>query len=222
MKTDKQIQQDVIDQLKWEPFLNSAEIGVSVTNGVVTLSGQVDSYLKKLNAERAVRKVTGVRAIAEDIQIRVAPTGQRTDTEIAQAALNALKWHSAVDENKIRLQVENGVIRLEGEVEWEYQRVIARNAVASLNGVRSVLNLITIRPKVSAFDLEKQIGAAFQRHATIDAGKISVSVAGNKVTLNGKVRSFAESEDAADVAWAAPGVQHVENKLAIVEPELVY
>lgn len=222
MKTDNQIQQDVIDQLKWEPFLNAAEIGVAVHNGVVTLSGQVDSYLKKLNAERAVRKVAGVKAIAEDIQIRVSSTGKLTDTEIAQAALNALKWHSAVNEDRIHIQVENGIIRLEGEVEWEYQRAAARSAVINLNGVRSVLNLIAIKPRVNAIDLERRIESAFQRHASIDAAKIGVVVNDNKVILNGKVRSFTERDDAEDVAWAAPGVQSVENNLAVTTPELVY
>lgn len=221
MKTDNEIQQDVIGQLKWEPFLYASEIGVSVKDGVVTLSGQVDSYLKKLHAEQAVRKVSGVKALAEDIQVRVFPTGQKTDTEIAAAVFNALKWHSAVREDKIHISVEDGVVTLDGQVEWEYQREAARVAVANLNGVRKLLNLITIRPKLNATDLGKQIGAAFQRNASIDASKIDVAVDGNKVTLNGEVRSFTERDDAEDVAWEGPGVQHVQNNLKVSEPMFV-
>jgi len=222
MKTDIQIQKDVMDELKWQPFLNSSEIGVAVKNGIVTLSGIVDSYSKKLNAEKAAKKVAGVKAIAEDIQIGVSPAYRKTDAEIAEAVYNALKWHSAVPEEKVRIKVEDGVVTLEGELEWEYQRVNARTAIQNLAGVRSVTNLITIKPKLNPFELEQKITDAFRRNATIDANKVTVNTIGNKVILSGKVRSFAESEDAEDVAWAAPGVYHVENKLAIEVPELVY
>jgi osmotically-inducible protein OsmY len=222
MKTDIQIQKDVMDELKWQPFLNSSEIGVAVKNGIVTLSGIVDSFSKKLTAERAAKKVAGVKAIAEDIQIGVSPAYKKSDTEIAEAVFNALKWHSAVPEEKVRIKVEDGVVTLEGELEWEYQRVNARSAIQHLLGVRSVTNLITVKPKISPFELEQKINAAFLRHASIDAGKINVSVVGNKVILKGKVRSAAESEDAEDVVWAAPGVYNIENDLTIEESELVY
>lgn len=222
MKTDVQIQKDVMDELKWQPFLTSSEIGVAVKNGIVTLSGIVDSFSKKLDAERAAKKVAGVKAIAEDIQIGVSPVYRKTDAEIAEAVVNALKWHSAVPDDKIQVKVEDGVVTLQGELEWEYQRTSARNAVQNLTGVRSVANLITIKPKLNPFELEQKISAAFQRNATIDAGKVNVSTLGNKVILTGKVRSFAESEDAENVAWAAPGVYHVENKLTVEEPEYAY
>ncbi|MCC8426417.1 BON domain-containing protein [Mucilaginibacter sp. UR6-11] len=222
MKTDSQIQKDVMDELKWQPFLNSSEIGVAVKNGIVTLSGMVDSFSKKLSAERAAKNVAGVKAIAEDIQIGVSPVYRKTDAEIAEAVLNALKWHSAVPEEKVKIKVENGIVTMEGEVEWEYQRVSARTAVQNLTGVRSVANLITVKPKISPIELEQKISAAFQRSASIDAGKVNVTVSGSTVTLTGKVRSFAESEDAEDAAWAAPGVYHVLNRLEIEEPELVY
>ena len=222
MKTDIQIQEDVMDELKWQPFLNSSEIGVAVKNGIVTLSGIVDSYSKKLSAERAARKVAGVKAIAEDIQIGVSPAYSKKDAEIANAVVKALQWHSAVPDQKLKIKVENAIVTLEGEVEWEYQRVSARIAVQHISGIRSVTNLITIRPKLNPIELEQKITAAFRRNATVDAGKISVSTLGNKVILTGKVRSFAESEDAENVAWAAPGVYHVENKLTIEEPEFVY
>ncbi|GAB2981425.1 BON domain-containing protein [Mucilaginibacter puniceus] len=222
MKTDSQLQKDVMDELKWQPFLNSSEIGVAVKNGIVTLSGIVDTYSKKLTAERAARKVSGVKAIAEDIQIGVSPIYRKTDTEIAEAVFNALKWHSAVPEEKVKIKVEDGIVTLEGELEWEYQKVNARTAIQNLTGVRSVTNLITIKPKLQPYELEQKISAAFQRQAAIDANKVTVSVVGNKVILSGKVRSFAESEDAENTAWAAPGVYHVENKLTVEEPEYAF
>ena len=147
MKTDSQIQQDVMEQLKWEPFLNAAQIGVAVKNGIVTLSGQVDSYAKKLAAENATKKIEGVKALAEDIQIGVLPLYSKTDSEIAEAVYNALKWHAAVQEEKIRIKVENGIVKLEGEVDWEYQRRNAQAAIENLIGVRLVINLITISRK---------------------------------------------------------------------------
>lgn len=222
MKTDLQIQKDVMDELKWQPFLNSSEIGVAVKNGVVTLSGIVDSYSKKLTAERITKNVSGVKALAEDIQIGVSPSYRKTDTEIAEAVYNALKWHSAVHEDDVKIKVEDGIVTLEGEVEWEYLRSNARTAVQNLLGVRSVTNLIKVKAKVSPVELGKKITAAFQRSASIDSAKVHVSVSGSKVTLSGKVRSFAESDDAENAAWAAPGVFQVDNKLEIEEPELVF
>jgi osmotically-inducible protein OsmY len=201
MKSDSQIQKDVMEELKWEPFLKASEIGVAVKNGIVTLSGHVDSYTKKLAAENAAKKISGVKAIAEDIQIGVSPADKKTDTEIAEAVLNTLRWHSAVQEEKIKIKVENGNVRLEGEVEWEYQR---NNA------------------KVTSADIQQKINAAFQRSASIDAGKITAEVLGSMVTLRGKVRSFIEKEDAEVAAWNAPGVTSVENKIEIEVPEYAF
>lgn len=219
MKSDSQIQKDVMDQLKWEPFLNASQIGVAVKNGIVTLSGQVDTYSKKLAAENAAKKIAGVKAIAEDIQIGVSPAYSKTDTEIAEAVLNALKWHTAVQEEKLRIKVENGNVRLEGEVEWEFQRKNAETAIENLTGVSSVMNLITVKPKITASDIKKKITSAFERSATIDAGKITVEVMEGKVTLRGKVRSFAEKEDAEDAASFAPGVTRVESRIEMEAPE---
>lgn len=222
MKTDDQIKRDVMDELLWEPLLLASEIGVAVKSGVVTLSGIVDSYAKKLSAERAAKRVSGVKVVALDIQVGVSPRFAKSDTEIAEAVLNALKWHTAVQENSIKIKVEDAIVKLEGEVEWEYQRNNAKLAIENLSGVKAVINLITVKPKISADDLEKKISAAFHRNATLDAGKIMVKVSGNRVILNGSVRSFAESDDAEDAAWAAPGVLNVENNLEIVEPEYAF
>lgn len=222
MKTDVQIQKDVMDEIKWDPFLSVTEIGVSVKNGIVTLSGNVNSYTKKIAAEKAAKRVSGVKIVAEDINVGISPDYRKTDTEIAEAVLNALKWHSAVQEEKIKIKVEDGIVKLEGEVEWDYQRNNAKIAIENLTGVRSVINLILVKPKISAADIEKRISAAFHRSATIDAEKVTASVSGNKVKLSGTVSSYAEKEEAERVAWAAPGVGSVESKLEIKIPEYAY
>lgn len=222
MKTDVQIQKDVMEELKWEPGLRTSDIGVTAKDGVVTLSGQVDSYMKKLSAERAAKRVAGVKAVAEDIQIGPSPSYAKTDSEIAAAALNALKWNSAVQDEKIKIKVEDGIVKLEGEVEWDFQRNHAKKALESLTGVKMVLNLISLKPKVSADGIEQKITAAFQRHASLDSKGIDVSVSGSKVILRGNVRSLAEKDDAADAAWAAPGVTSVENYIDIEIPEFDY
>ncbi len=222
MKSDVQIQKDVMDELKWEPGISSSQIGVAVKDGVVTLSGQVDSYWKKVRAEHATKSVSGVKAVAEDIQVGPSPGLTKTDAEIAAAVLNALKWNAAVKEEKIKIKVEDGIIKLEGEVEWDYQRSQAEKSIESLNGVRMVLNLITLKPRASAKGIEEKISAAFRRHAIIDSKAINVSVIGSKVVLSGKVRSFAERDEASRAAWAAPGVTAVENNLRLEVPEFSY
>jgi osmotically-inducible protein OsmY len=222
MRTDNQIQKDVMEELSWEPFLNESEIGVAVKNGIVTLSGIVDTFSKKLSAEKATKRVAGVRAVAEDIQVGVSPKYRKTDTEIAETVLNALKWNTTIPDDKIQIKVENGNVKLEGELEWEYQRMNARRAIENINGVNSVINLITVKPKLEALDIQQKINSAFHRNATIDAQRIKVEVNGNKVILTGKVRSFAEKDDAEKAAWSAPGILNVESKLVIEEPELVF
>lgn len=219
MRNDLDIQQDVITELKWQPFLSSANIGVAVKNGVVTLSGTADNYSQKLAAEKAAKKVAGVRAIAEEIQIGTSPSFHKTDTDIAESVINALRWQSAVPEDKVKVKVEDGNVTLEGEVNWEFQRNSAKNAVSNLLGVRNIVNLLTVKPKAIAADVQAKITAALHRAATVDAEKIKVEVDGSKVILRGSVRSFTEKEDAEDAAWCAPGVSKVQSLLT-VEPEM--
>lgn len=215
MKTDLQIQRDVMDELNWEPSLNASEIGVAVKNGVVTLTGKVDTFSKKLTAEKAAKRVAGVKAVAEEIHVGVPLGFTKTDTELAEVVLTALQWHTAVQEEKVKIQVEEGHVTLEGEVEWEYQRTSAKTAIEQLAGIRSITNLITVNPQITAVDIRQKINSAFHRSANIDSEKIDVNVMDNKVILSGKVRSLAEKEDAEAAAWAASGVTSVENKLEV-------
>lgn len=201
--------------------MHASEIGVSVKDGVATLTGIVDTFTKKIAAEKAAKKVSGIKAIAVDIQVGLSPVFKKTDTEIAEIVLNALKLHTAVQEDKIKIKVEDGLVTLEGKVEWEYQRKTAQEAIENLPGVRDVNNLIIVSPTVLAADLRKKINEAFHRSATIDAEKVQIDAIGSKVVLRGTVRSIAEKDDAEEAVWAAPGVTTVDNRLTIGEEEFV-
>lgn len=215
MKTDLELTRDVIAELKWSPSLRSEEIGVAAKDGVVTISGDVSSYARKIQAERLVEHVNGVKAVAVDINVKLPTSFIHTDTEIAHAALDAIKWDVEVPDEKIQLRVENGRVILEGSVEWQYQRAAAERAVRYLAGVKSVTNLIGITPKVSAYDVSKSIKDAFKRSAEIDSNRISVESIDGKVVLKGSVRSWAERRDAEKAAWSAPGVTQVDDRLAV-------
>lgn len=222
MKSDMKIQEDVQAELRWEPYLQSTEIGVAVKNGIVTLSGKVDAYSKKVAAERAAKRVSGVKAVAEEIEVGLPTPSKRTDTELAEAILNALRWHTAVQEDKIKISVEDGHVKLEGQVDWEYQRNNAKNAIEYLMGVKSVNNLITVKRLVSPADIQQKIQSAFQRSATVDASHVTAEVTDGKVMLKGYVRSWAEKQDAISAAWKGLGVTKVEDKLEIRLPEYSY
>lgn len=222
MKNDLTIQNDVLDELRWKPCLDPGRVGVAVKDGIVTLSGQVDTYSQKLAAFSAAKKVKGVKAVAGDIQVGPSAFHQKTDTEIAGAILQALRGQSAVDEAKIKIKVEDGVAKLAGEVEWNYQRIIAQTAVQHISGLKMLLNEITVKPALTAQKLEQQISDAFERHALLDAKKITAQVIEGVVTLRGTVRSFAELEDAEAAAWAAPGVTLVKNQLDVQEPDFTF
>jgi osmotically-inducible protein OsmY len=182
----------------------------------------VDTYTKKLAAERAAKGIAGVRAVAEDIQVGVSPYFRRTDTEIAEAVLNALKWHTSVNESKIKVKVDEGVVTLEGEVDWDYQRKAARTAIENLNGIRTVYNFISVKPVASPGDIKKKISDSFHRMASVDSEKLSVDIVGGKAILRGRVHSIKEKEDAADVAWSAPGIINVDNQLEVDVEEFVF
>jgi osmotically-inducible protein OsmY len=212
-RTDQETQADVLAELRWDPQIKANEIGVSVKDGVVTLTGIVDTYLKKWRAEEVAHRVAGVLAVANDIQVRI--VGERTDTDIAAAAVNALQWNSSVPAAKVQITVENGWVTLKGDVEWQYQKQEAERVIRRLRGVRGVSNLITVKPSASPTDLKKKIEDALVRSAEVDAKGITVEVQGSKVILKGKVRSWAERQEAERTAWLAPGVTSVDNQITL-------
>lgn len=218
MKTDGMIQKDVIDELKWAPPLSgvSSQIGVSVKDGVVTLSGIVDSYSKKIAAEKAAQKIQGVKVVASDIVVKIGPYGVKTDSEIAEAIMNALKWHSLVEEDKVRIKVDNGWVTLEGEADWEYQRAAVKSSIEDLVGVVGISNNITLKSRaIDVKEIKDKISEAFHRSATIDSSNIRIATAGSKLTMSGTVRSWSDKEAAEAIAWSSPGVLTVENNIDI-------
>jgi len=216
MKKDTNLRRDVLDELEWEPSIDATEIGVTARDGVVTLTGSVKSYAEKLTAERDTKRVHGVKAIANDIEVRLPGTAERTDTDIARVAVDALKWRSSIADGRIKVMVQNGWVKLEGEVDWQYQRDAAFEAVHHLMGVKGVTNLVALKPRVSATEVKSRIEAAFRRSAELDAQKVRVETRDGKVMLHGDVNSCSERQEAEQTAWSAPGVTQVENLLAVV------
>ncbi len=217
-RTDEDIQTDILEELKWNTRVRPNEIGVAVKDGVATLTGWVDSYVKKMAAEEAAHRVPGVKAVANDIEVRLPGSTERTDADLAKAALNALMWEAAISADKLDVTVSKGWVTLKGEVEYGFQKRSAERAVEHLSGVKGVINLITIKPRVSPSDLKHNIEKALLRNAETDAKHITVEVQGSKIILRGTVRSYAEKKAAEDAAWSAPGVSEVENRIVISLP----
>ena len=216
MKTDSQLQQDVMAELKWEPAVHAAQIGVEVKDGVVTLAGEVSSYTEKLHAERAAQRVSGVQALAVDMQVKLSSFGLRTDADIAASARNILNWTSSLPADAIQVLVEGGWLTLSGHVEWQFQRQDAANSVRHLVGVTGVSNQIAIKPAASATVVKSDIEAALKRRAANDAGTIAVDVKDGDVTLTGTVHSWAERDLATRSAWGSAGVRKVVDHMNLV------
>ena len=212
-RSDVEIQKNVLAELRWDARLQPNEIGVIVKDGVVTLTGWVDSYLKKWSAEDAVHHVTGVNAVANDLEVKL--FGEHADPDIAASAVRALKSDAMLPADKIRVTVSKGWVTLRGEVSWQFQKEDAERVVRRLVGVSGVTNLITVKPQVTPVELEKKIKDAFVRNATLDANRITVEVQGSKAILKGTVRAWAEREEAARAAWSAPGITMVENQITL-------
>jgi osmotically-inducible protein OsmY len=213
--SDISLRQNIVDELEFEPSVDAAHIGVAVDNGVATLTGHVSSYSEKVTAERVVQRVKGVRGIAQEIEVRYPGAKKTADDEIAKRALNIISWNVTVPDDKVKIVVQSGWITLSGEVEWNYQKVDAENAVHKLSGVLGVSNLITVRPRVNTFDVKPRIEDALRRSAEIEAAGVRVNVSGAKVTLEGKVHSWHERGVAERAAWAIPGVGSVEDHLIV-------
>ena len=213
---DKELKQHVQSALDWEPSLDASDIGVSVNEGIVTLRGNVGSYAEKVVAERVALRVYGVKAVANDVAVHLVSGYERTDTEIAQAAVAALKWNTMVPNERVTLTVTNGWFTLSGTVDWQYQKDAAARAVRDLTGVKGVTNNITVQPLVKTMDVRDKIEAAFKRSAEIDARRVNVTAQEGKVILSGNVHSWAERQEAERAAWAAPGVTQVEDRLTVV------
>jgi osmotically-inducible protein OsmY len=215
MPSDRDLQADVIEELDFDPAVDAAHIGVTAKNGVITLSGHVGSYAEKLAAEAAARRVKGVLAIAEEIEVRLPSNKKLADDQIAARALDVLRWTMGTVQPPLAVKVEHGMVTLEGELDWYYQRTRAADAVRRLSGVVGVIDRIRLRPRARPDDVRSSITRAFQRAAELDAGGVNVAIEGGKVVLSGRVRAWHEREAAERAAWSVPGVQEVEDRLSV-------
>lgn len=215
MKSDMQLQKEVLAELQWEPSVQAEHIGVTARDGVVTLTGHVMTYQEKYHAEKAARRVAGVRALAEEIDVKLESSGLRNDSDIANSAKNALQWMSTPLGNKVKVTVEKGWITLSGETEWQFQKLAAAVAVRYLMGVKGVSNQIVLQPLTKIHTAQADIEAALVRRAHTDAGKIQVDIDGSALTLTGNVSSWNERDTAKEAAWATPGVTSVIDKMTL-------
>lgn len=215
MKADLQLQRDVAEELQWDPSINEKEIAVAAKDGVVTLRGTVGSYSEKFSAELAAERVTGVRALAQELTVQLPGEHIRDDADLAHAAANALNWDVQVPNDSITATVERGLVTLRGDVDWQYQKEAAGAAVRRLVGVKGVSNFIRLMPVVSTFNVQTKIESALKRSAEVEADRITVESRDGKVTLKGTVRSWSERRDAERAAWQAPGVREVDDRLVV-------
>jgi osmotically-inducible protein OsmY len=217
-KTDTELKDDVLSELKYDPSVRVSDIGVLAKNGTVTLNGYATSYSEKWGAVHATKRVAGVKAIADDIELHIPASYHRTDTDIAAAVINQIDWSTTIPSGTVQVTVRNGWITLEGEVEWWYQKNAAGSLVRQMAGVKEVTNSISISPKATKEEVETDIKSAFKRNAILDAKDIRVETSGNNVTLHGQVRNYSEYDEAERVAWSEPGVSSVDNRIAVDWP----
>ena len=215
MKTDARLKQDVVDELKWDPAVDQTKIGVAVTEGAVTLSGHVSNYAEKVAAKAAARRVDGVHAIVDKVDVQVESRHRASDEGLAERISHVLTWNVSAPGKSIKAEVQNGIVTLTGEVDWHYQRANVLQNIEHVAGVIGVIDLVKIRPRASAGDVQGRIAAALERHADIEASRVAVTIANGTVTLNGEVESLAEMDRVERAAWAGPGVVKVIDNLRI-------
>jgi osmotically-inducible protein OsmY len=218
MKTNYELRKDVMDEIRWTPQLRAiaAEFGVAANDGVITITGVVDSYWKKVAVEHAAQQVSGVKLVASEVEVKVAASGQRTDAEIAHAIRSALKWNSVLEDEDVDVRVDDGLVYLQGKVDLRSRRDLIQNIVENLKGVTGVCNFIKLNPRpVDAAQIQGKIAAAFRRSATLDSAAVRINAEGSKVSLKGMVRSWAEKKEAESIASAAPGVVTVDNEIEV-------